>query len=42
MEMVRLTKEEWDNMSVFDELFLLLHEVNQQEEFRFQNKITGM
>lgn len=42
MEMVRLTKTEWDGLSIFDAYFLLNHEVNQQEEFNFQNKMSGM
>ena len=42
MEMVKLTKEEWDGLGVFDAMFLLHHEVNQQEELDFHNKMRGM
>ena len=42
MEMVRLTKQEWDEISVWDASFLLHHEVNQQEELDFQNKMRGV
>ena len=33
-EMVKLTKAEWDGLNVFDSLFLIEHEIEQQERFK--------
>lgn len=40
MDMVKLTKAEWDKLGIFETRFLLEHEAKEIEEFKFRNKLA--